>query len=316
MGFIGAGDVARIHKAALLKVPGAKLVAVYDVDQAKSRELAADAGAQICGSADELVSATDVHVVYVLTRQDAHHQNVLLSLEAGKHTFVEKPVSFRREEIQEWIGLSRDKHCLCVPGHNYIHATDLRLAKEMISSGQLGTIQSLWILFMVKLPPAIRSKVPGPLREVMIHHFYSLLYLLGRPQSVFAMNSDALPGRSIQADQAAVICKMERGALAELFASFSADDLTCDPWTLKYKVIGAQGSASSTWSQSRLADRPQPVWDLPAYWETFYEEDRYFLEECVTKRKEPLSSMEDAITCLEMLEAAEKSIDTQTVQRL
>jgi len=186
----------------------------------------------------------------------------------------------------------------------------------MISSGQLGTIQSLWILFMVKLTPAIRSKVPRPLREVMIHHFYSLLYLLGRPQSVFAMNSDTLPGRSIQADQAAVICKMERGALAELFASFSADDLTCDPWTLKYKVIGAQGSASSTWSQSRLADRPQPVWDLPAYWETFYEEDRYFLEECVTKRKEPLSSMEDAITCLEMLEAAEKSIDTETVQRL
>ena len=167
MGFIGAGDVARIHKAALLKVPGAKLVAVYDVDQAKSRELAADVGAQICGTADALASLPDVDVVYVLTRQEAHHANVLLALEAGKHTFVEKPVSFRREEILEWIRLSQEKHCLCVPGHNYIHAADLRLAKEMISSSRLGTVQSLWILFMVKLPPSIRCKVPEPLRDVL-----------------------------------------------------------------------------------------------------------------------------------------------------
>jgi predicted dehydrogenase len=238
------------------------------------------------------------------------------ALRAGKNTFVEKPVSFSREEILDWIRLSRGVPCYCVPGHNYIHTSDLRLAKEMIVTGQLGQIQSLWIIYMFMLSPEVRSKVPGPLREVMIHHFYSLLYLLGKPESVFATNSCLPQADSFHADQALVTCKMPGGALAVLFASFSGDDLTCDPWTLKFKVIGNRGCASHTWGLHRLADRPQPAWDLPAYWETFHEEDRYFIEECILSGKQPLSSMEDALTCLEILEAAEKSIKTGVAQQL
>jgi predicted dehydrogenase len=316
IGFIGCGDVAYIHKVALRKVPIAKVVAVYDLDEDKSRKLAADIGARVCQSAEDLVSAAGVDVVYVLTPQAAHHENVMRALHAGKHTFVEKPVSFSREEILDWIRLSEEKACHCVPGHNYIHAPALRSAQEMITSGKLGDIHSVWIFFMVWLPPEIRHRIPGPLREVMIHHFYSLLYLAGKPQSVLATNSD-FAGRGLkQADQALVICKLPGGGLATLFASFSVDDLTCDPWTVKYKVIGTRGSASHTWSLSRLSDRPQPIWDLPAYWETFQEENRYFIEECIIGGKKPLSSMQDALTCLEILEAAEQSIQSGAVQEL
>ena len=118
--------MARIHKAALLKTPGAKLVAVYDVDEAKSRELAADAGAQICGSADELVSATDVHVVYVLTRQDAHHQNVLLALEAGKHVVVEKPVDITLAAIDRLaeVQARTKKKVTVISQHRFDRAKD------------------------------------------------------------------------------------------------------------------------------------------------------------------------------------------------
>jgi predicted dehydrogenase len=186
----------------------------------------------------------------------------------------------------------------------------------MLISGNLGDVHSLWILFMVSLPPEIRNRIPGPLREVMIHHFYSLLYLAGKPASVLATNSD-FTGRGLQqADQTLVVCKLRGGGLATLFASFSVDDLTCDPWTVIYKVIGTRGSASHTWSLSRLSDRPQPIWDLPAYWETFREEDRYFIEECVIGGKKPLSTMQDALTCLEILEAAEQSIRSGAVQLL
>jgi predicted dehydrogenase len=294
----------------------AKIAAVYDLDEDKSRRLAADIGARVCRNAEDLVSAAGVDVVYVLTPQAGHHENVMRALNAGKHTFVEKPVSFSREEILDWIRLSEEKGRLCVPGHNYIHAAALRSAHEMITSGKLGDIHSIWIFFMVSLPPDIRQRIPGPLREVMNHHFYSLLYLAGRPQSVLAANSD-FAGRGLkQADQALVVCKLPAGGLATLFASFSVDDLTCDPWTVKYKVIGTRGSASHTWSLSRLSDRPQPVWDLPAYWETFQEEDRYFIEECVIGGKKPLSSMQDALTCLEILEAAEQSIQSGAVRTL
>jgi predicted dehydrogenase len=316
VGFIGAGDIASIHKAALLQVPAVRLTAVYDVEPAKSKRLAADVDAKACLSVEELVNSSDVDVVYVLTPQPAHHQGAILSLEARKHTFVEKPVSLSHREIEEMIQLSEKNSCLCVPGHNYIHSRDLKLAKELIDSGKLGEVQSLWAFFMVSLPPAIRSRIPGPLREVMIHHFYSTLYLMGRPQWVFAAASDFAGRGEHNEDQVSVTCQMSTGALATLFASFCSEDLTYDPWTLKYKIIGSRGSASHSWSSSRLNERPQPVWDLPAYWETFREENRYFIEECLRRGKKPLSNLRDALVSLEILDAAERSVRSGSIERL
>ena len=316
IGFIGTGDVAYLHQLAILKIPTAKVVAVFDVDGKKSSKLANDLGARICESADELVNLPEVQVVYVLTPEHAHHEGVMRSLQAGKHTFVEKPVSFSREAIREWIELSSRKSCLCVPGHNYIHAPALRSMKKLIASGQLGAIHTLWILFMFFLPQEIRRRVPGPLREVMIHHFYSLLYLVGKPESVLATGSDFSGRGPAQADQALVICKIPGGGLATLFASFATDDLTNDPWTVAYKVLGSEGSASHNWGLSRLRLRPQPAWDLPAYHETFQEEDRYFINDCVLAGQKPLSSMEDALVCLDILSAAEKSMATGMAQNL
>ena len=316
IGFIGAGDVAYLHQLSIRKIPNARIVAVYDADAQRTNQLATDVGAKICESADALVNSPEVQVVYVLTPEHAHHENVMRSLRAGKHTFVEKPVSFSREPIREWIELSNRKGCLCVPGHNYIHAPALQSMKNLISSGQLGDIHTLWILFMFALPDEIRRRVPGPLREVMIHHFYSMLYLVGKPESVLATGSDFSGRGPTQADQALVICKIPGGGLATLFASFATDDMTNDPWTVVFKALGSEGSASHNWSTSRLRQRPQPAWDLPAYFETFQEEDRYFINECVLAGQKPLSTMEDALLCLDIFAAAEKSMATGVTQIL
>jgi predicted dehydrogenase len=316
VGFIGCGDVASIHQSALSRIPSAKLVAVFDLDEGRRQRLGAKARAKVCRSADELVGSEGVDAVFVLTPEAAHHENVILALSKGKHTFVEKPVSFSREQILHWIQLSEQNSCQIVPAHNYIHDPALRSAKEMIASGRLGDIHSFWMFFMLMLPPEIRNRIPGPLREVMIHHFYSLLYLVGKPLSVMATQSDFSGRGSRQADQAMVVCNMPGGGLATLFASFSVDDLTSDPWTVIYKVIGTRGSAAHSWSQSRLAERPQPIWDLPAYWATFEQEDRYFIEQCVLEGNPPLSRMQEALTCLDLLDAAEKSIESGAVQTI
>ena len=314
--FIGAGDIASIHKAALLEVPAVRLTAIYDVVPDKSELLAADIGARVCLSPEELVNSPDVDAVYVLTPQPSHYQYAAMSLQARKHAFIEKPISFSQKEIAELIQLSERNSCLCVPGHNYIHAPDLKLAKEMIEAGKLGDVRGLWIFFMVALPPEIRSRIPGPLREVMIHQFYSLLFLLGRPESVFAATSDFARRGEHNEDQVSVICKMPGGALVTLFASFCAEDLAYDPWTLKYKIVGSRGSASHTWSSSRLSERPQPVWDFPAYWDTFRREDRFFIEDCIQSGRKPLSTLRDAMVCLEILDAAEQSIRSGTLENL
>lgn len=310
VGFIGAGSVAEVHKAALERCASARLTAVYDTDSDRAAAFARGGAIRICRSADELVESPDVDVVYVLTPLQSHIENALRALRARKHTFVEKPVSLAISEVQDMIDAARANSVLCVPGHNYIHAPALRNARQMIQAGKLGELHSLWILFMLCLPIEWSHRLPGVLREVMIHHFYSLLFLAGKPETVFATAGDPRGIGRHKEDQALVVCKMPNGAIANLFGSFCTDDLTADPWTVIYKVLGSDGSVCHSWSNSRLRNRPQPIWDLPAYWETFAEEDRYFIEDCLGRGRPPLSDLEDVITCLEILAAAEASIET------
>ena len=81
-------------------------------------------------------------------------------------------------------------------------------------------------------------------------------------------------------------------------------------------MLGSEGSSSHNWSTSQLRSRPEPSWDLPAYFDTFEEEDRYFIDQCIFAGKKPLSSMEDSLVCLDIFSPAEKSTATGTTQNL
>jgi predicted dehydrogenase len=312
VGFIGAGSVAQVHQAALEKCGSAHVAAVYDIDPDRANAFAPTTATRVCRTADELVRLPELDAVFVLTPLQSHFEDVMRSLKARKHTFVEKPVSLIRKEVEEMRDVAERHSLLCVPAHNYIHNSELKKARRLIQDGKLGDIYGIWVFFMLALPRETCVRLPGVLREVMIHHFYSLLFLMGKPVKVFATAGDPRRLGRHKEDQASVVCNMPNGAIATLFGSFCADDLTADPWTVIYKVIGSEGSFSHSWSNTRLRHRPQPIWNLPAYWDTFLEEDRYFIEQCLLGGKKPLSTLEDVLTCLDILNAAEESIESRT----
>jgi len=164
VGFIGTGDIARVHRAALLKCDGADLVAVYDILPERCAAFVQDSAARVCESAYELVNLPEVDVVFVLTSLQAHFENAMTAIGAGKHTFVEKPVSLSKKEVRQMITAAQAEHVLCVPGHNYIHSAPLKNTRELVQGGKLGEIYGLWIFFMLSLPPEICARIPGVLR--------------------------------------------------------------------------------------------------------------------------------------------------------
>jgi predicted dehydrogenase len=58
-------------------------------------------GARICRDANELFADRDVDVVSIASYDDAHADQVIKALDAGKHVFVEKPLCQTREELQD-----------------------------------------------------------------------------------------------------------------------------------------------------------------------------------------------------------------------
>ena len=75
-------------------VPGAKVVAVSDVDEARAREAASFlSGIQVYALGEDLILAREVEAVIVASWGPTHAAFVLAAIKAGKPVFCEKPLA-------------------------------------------------------------------------------------------------------------------------------------------------------------------------------------------------------------------------------
>src|SRR5579875_1368878 len=304
--FLGAGTVAEMHGRGVGAVGNAELVGAYDVDPAKARSLTAKFGGRVFESLEQLLAAPEVDAVHVLTPVKHHLSQATACLERGKHVLLEKPIAHSHADIAQLKQSAERAGRVCMPAHNYIYAPSLRRAKRLIEAGKLGQVASLWILYNIFHPEEVARHYGGVLREVCTHHAYSLLYLLGRPQRITATASRVHRGRLTCEEQALVVCEMETGAIATLWASFAADDPTNDPWSVVYKVLGTNGGVNYSWNEAQFRDNGGPAWGMACYEETFVAEIDYFINRCVLAGDEPLSTLDDAADALSILMAAER----------
>src|SRR5438552_15753980 len=101
IGFIGAGDIAILHAAAVKKCPGAKLIGLWNRSQDRAKQRAAEFGCKNFATPEALANDSSVHTVFVLTNLESHLEYTKLALNAGKHVLVEQPVGVSVDEIEE-----------------------------------------------------------------------------------------------------------------------------------------------------------------------------------------------------------------------
>src|SRR6202000_2354937 len=94
-GVVGAGVIGAFHAAAIAMVPGARLVAVTDVDPDRAEALTGRHGAGVAADLDALVARDDVDVVAVCVPSGMHAEVGVRAAAAGKHLVVEKPIDVR-----------------------------------------------------------------------------------------------------------------------------------------------------------------------------------------------------------------------------
>ena len=95
VGVIGVGMIGQEHIRRLMTtVPGAKVVAVSDVDEARAREAASFlSGIQVYALGEDLILAREVEAVIVASWGPTHAAFVLAAIRAGKPVFCEKPLA-------------------------------------------------------------------------------------------------------------------------------------------------------------------------------------------------------------------------------
>ncbi|WP_020471355.1 Gfo/Idh/MocA family protein [Zavarzinella formosa] len=317
VGFIGAGDIAILHDKAVKRCHGAKVVGLWNRSQDRANARAKDFGCKNYATPEELVNDPAIDAVFILTNLETHLEYTKLALKAGKHVLVEKPVGQSVAEIEEMKQLADAKNLVCLPGHNYIYEASMARTKQLADEGDLGKIVSAYVMYNIHHPEEVAARYPGVVRQILTHHSYILLYLLGKPKKLCAMKATLHYKEYTEEDIAMVQMQMENGALAHFCASFAADDHAADPWTVMVKVIGTAGSTRYSY-RDHVEIKPGLVHSqtYTAYQGSVMNEVKYFIENCIRRGEKPLSTLEDAITAQKMIEACEKSIRENSVVTL
>jgi predicted dehydrogenase len=307
---IGAGIVSELYAQAVERgVPG-RFVGVYDPDRGAAERLARRLGGAPFASRDALLAAREVEACVVMSPNHRHFEDGTACLEAGKHVLIEKPIAESHEQIAALAASARAAGRVCVPAHNYIHNPSVQRARRLLAEGRFGTVASYWILYNIFHEEEVARRYGGVLREVAVHHAYSLLYLAGRPIDVSARASRTHYESLDAEDQVALCCAMPGGALANLWVSFAASDPTADPWTVIYKILGSKGGVSFSWNDAIFPDAGGPAWGIVNYVDSFHDQFAHFLDQVVSGRAGPLSGLQDAADALAIIAAAESSLNT------
>ena len=89
---------------------------------------------------EEVVTRNDIDVVDICSPGYTHAPIALAAAQAGKILFCEKPLANSLSEAEKMLKAANDHGCVHMICHNYRRAPAVSLARELIDSGEIGTI--------------------------------------------------------------------------------------------------------------------------------------------------------------------------------
>lgn len=148
VGLIGTGFMGKAHSFAYRAVPGIFpdslrpiLRMVADINGSAAKRAAEQFGFQRW-TADwrSLVADPDVAIVSITTPNVVHREMALAAIAAGKHVHCEKPIAPNATDAKDMMAAAEAAGVVTQVGYNYIKNPILKLARDMVASGELGDI--------------------------------------------------------------------------------------------------------------------------------------------------------------------------------
>ncbi|MGV9886686.1 Gfo/Idh/MocA family protein [Streptomyces sp. NPDC003395] len=146
---VGFGWMGRVHTQAYARVPHhfpqlplrPRLVAVAEEVPGRAEEAAAQFGfASTTRDWRDLAADPRVEAVSVTAPNFLHREIGVALAEAGKHLWIEKPVGLNAEDARAVADAVTRAGVQGTVGFNYRNAPAVEAARELLASGELGTV--------------------------------------------------------------------------------------------------------------------------------------------------------------------------------
>jgi predicted dehydrogenase len=175
-------------------------------------------GARTTQDIDEVLDDPNLDGVVLATPVNTHYDLARRSLEAGKHTFVEKPLAGSTSHAVDLIDYATGQDLVLMCGHTFLYSPPVRAVKSLIEDGELGDI---YFMSSSRVNLGLHQRDVSVIWDLGPHDFSILLYWLGAPPTTIrATGRDSIvPGI---ADVAFVTMEFGSGLIANIELSWLA----------------------------------------------------------------------------------------------
>ena len=235
-GILGTGWIARRFVGAMRQNTRQDVYAVGSRSLESARAFAVDAGvepARCYGSYEELVRDSEVDVVYVATPHHLHVEHALLSLSAGRNTFVEKPIGLNDAEVSRMTAAAAESGLFLREALWSAYLPKFDVIRQLLDDEVLGTIHSVQADLGEYFPAdhrIMRADLAGGARyDLLTYPLWFARWVLGPMDTVQDLATPASPsaepgrGRGPDRGGAAQRRRGRRGAVRQR-AGRHADD--------------------------------------------------------------------------------------------
>jgi predicted dehydrogenase len=264
----------------------------------------------------------EIDAVVIATPVRFHFEMAKASLNAGKHTFIEKPMASSVAECEELVEIAEEKNLTLMIGHTFVYSAPVRRIKEIIDSGDLGQIQ---YISSQRLNLGLFQKDINVAWDLAPHDISIILYIMEEPPVSVNCQGKAHVNDNVE-DVTNMTLNFEGGGLAIIQSSW------LDPNKVrKITVVGNK--------KMLVYDDLEPIEkikifdkrvEIPPHYNTFAEfqyayhygdihspyikmeeplkvESQHFLD-CIKNGTKPLSSGQDGLQVVKVLEASSISL--------
>ena len=261
IGLIGCGNISELYlKNCSERFDMIEVVACADMVLEKAKARAEQFNIAKACSVDELLADQEIKIVVNLTIPKAHGDVCIKALKAGKHVYVEKPLSISREDAQEVLVLANEKNLLVGGAPDTFLGAGIQTCRKLIDDGWIGQPIAA-TSFMMGIGPETWHPDPeflykygaGPLFDMGPYYLTALISLLGPVESVFALQKISFPERTITSSPksgqkiivevptySSGILNFKNGVIGNLITSFDV----CGSQLPHMEIYGSEGTIS------------------------------------------------------------------------
>ncbi|MCF4098139.1 Gfo/Idh/MocA family protein [Maritalea mediterranea] len=203
VGIIGCGNISAAYMRLAPMYKSIKVLACADLNPAASAARAAEFGLRDL-TIDELLAADDIDIVVNLTIPAAHFEVSKRILEAGKHSYSEKPFVLSVDEGKKLAEIARARNLYVGSAPDTFLGGAHQLARHLIDQGEIGKViagschvMSHGMEDWHPNPDFFFQPGGGPVLDLAPYYITNLVNIIGPVKRVAALASKGSDTRTI-----------------------------------------------------------------------------------------------------------------------